>query len=138
MSFGQAITQFWTNYSRFSGRTRRSGYWWATLFLVLASILWWAVDLVVFRGLWPEQLLEQGFGPFSILWIAATFVPALSLGVRRLHDTGKSGWWVLIGLVPIAGAIVLLVFYVTDSQPGENAYGPNPKEAPQMMTGGED
>jgi len=129
MSFGQAVSAFFSNYANFRGRTRRSGYWWAALFLVVASLVLWFVDLQLFSGMWPQELLEQGSGPLSIVFGLAIIIPVLSLGVRRLHDTGRSGWWVLLGLIPVIGSIVLLVFYVQDSQPGENAYGPNPKEA---------
>ena len=135
MSFGQAVGSFFTQYGNFSGRTRRSGYWWVVLFLVIISIVWWFVDLQIFGGIWPQNLLDQGFGPVSIVWILATIVPILSLSVRRLHDTGKSGWWVLLGLIPVAGAIALIIFYATDSQAGDNDYGPNPKEpqSPQAL-----
>ncbi len=129
MSFGQAVSAFFSNYANFRGRTRRSGYWWAALFLVIASLVLWFVDLQLFSGMWPQELLDQGSGPLSIVFGLAIIIPVLSLGVRRLHDTGRSGWWVLLGLIPLIGSIVLLVFYVQDSQPGENAYGPNPKEA---------
>lgn len=127
MSFGQAISAFFSNYANFQGRTRRSGYWWTALFLVLVSIALWFIDLQLFSSVWSQELLEQGAGPLSILFGLAIIVPVISLGVRRLHDTGRSGWWVLLGFVPIVGTIVLFVFYVLDSQPGSNAYGPNPK-----------
>ncbi len=61
------------------------------------------------------------------MWLLATIVPALAVLVRRLHDTGRTGWWALIGLVPLVGGIVLFVFSVLDSQPEENKYGPSPK-----------
>jgi uncharacterized membrane protein YhaH (DUF805 family) len=63
----------------------------------------------------------------GLVWLLATVLPALSVLVRRLHDTGRSGWWVLIGLVPFAGGIVLFIFSVFDTFPGENTYGPSPK-----------
>jgi uncharacterized membrane protein YhaH (DUF805 family) len=62
----------------------------------------------------------------------AVLIPGLAVAVRRLHDTGRSGWWLLIGLVPLIGAIVLIVFMATDGEPGDNAYGPNPKFAPAL------
>lgn len=64
----------------------------------------------------------------ATLYGLAVFLPSLTVGVRRLHDTDRTGWWLLISLVPIIGTIVLLVFLVQDSQPTENQYGPNPKE----------
>ena len=63
------------------------------------------------------------------LWSLAILLPGLAVAIRRLHDIGKSGWFVLLALIPIVGSIILIVFYVKDSEPGENKYGPNPKEA---------
>ena len=126
MKFTESIRAFFSRYTDFQGRTPRSGYWWVVLFLVAVSFVMWAVDMVLFEGIYPQTLLEQGFGPGSILFIAATFIPNLALGFRRLHDTGRSAWWILIGLVPIVGAIVLLVFYLLPSTPGSNQYEQNP------------
>ena len=127
MSFGQAVSSFFSNYANFQGRTQRSGYWWVVLFLVLVSFVLWFVDLQLFAGLWSQDLLDQGSGPLSIVFGLAIIVPVIALGVRRLHDTNRSGWWVLLGFIPIIGSIVLFVFYVLDSTPGDNQYGPNPK-----------
>ena len=69
-----------------------------------------------------------GYGPIYGLYILAILVPALAVAVRRLHDVGKSGWMLLVALIPIAGAIWLLVLMFTDSMPGVNQFGPNPKE----------
>lgn len=126
MKFAESIREFFSRYTDFRGRTPRSGYWWVVLFLVLASFVMWALDMVFFQGIYPQDLLDQGFGPVSLLFIAATLIPNLALGFRRLHDTNRSAWWLLIGLVPFAGAVVLLVFYLLPSTPGENNYGPNP------------
>lgn len=65
----------------------------------------------------------------SGLYTLVVFIPSLALSVRRLHDTGKSGWWMLITLIPLVGPLIMLFFMVKDSQPGTNEYGPNPKEA---------
>jgi uncharacterized membrane protein YhaH (DUF805 family) len=72
---------------------------------------------------------EAGIGLLSGLYTLAVLIPSIAVSVRRLHDTNRSGWWLLISLVPLVGAIVLLVFLVLDSQPGENQYGSNPKAA---------
>ncbi|WP_243398301.1 DUF805 domain-containing protein [Deinococcus koreensis] len=75
--------------------------------------------------------IPSGIGLISlilaVLYALAVFVPSLAVTVRRLHDTGKSGWWYLIGLIPLVGGLVLLVFTVLDSEPGSNRWGPNPK-----------
>ena len=70
----------------------------------------------------------MGMGTLSIIISLALFIPALAVGFRRLHDTDRSAWWLLIGLVPLAGVIVLLVFFCLDGSKGENRFGPNPKE----------
>ncbi len=76
------------------------------------------------------QIVDAVLGTGGVLWAGyslAVFLPGWAVFTRRMHDIGKSGWWWLIGLVPVVGAIVLLVFACTDSQPGDNVYGPNPK-----------
>jgi len=105
------------NYAGFSGRARRKEYWMFVLFNTIFSI----VALIL------DYILETVFIIY-ILYILAILIPALAVLVRRLHDIGKSGWWYFICLVPIIGGIWLLVLLVTDSTPGENQYGPNPKE----------
>lgn len=114
----------WKNYINFQGRARRKAYWMFVLFNIIAAVIVGVIDNVL--GL----TREGGYGPISGLYSLAVFLPGLALAVRRLHDTGHTGWWMLIGLIPIIGWIVLLVFFVTESQPGSNQYGPNPKEAP--------
>ncbi|TJY41720.1 DUF805 domain-containing protein [Cohnella pontilimi] len=69
----------------------------------------------------------------SGLYALAILLPSLAVSVRRLHDTGRSGWWLLIGLIPLIGAIILLVFTCQDSQPGDNRYGPNPRSGDNAM-----
>ncbi len=71
----------------------------------------------------------QAADGLSVLYSLAAFLPGFAVTCRRLHDTGRSGWWFLLVFLPIVGLIVLIVFLCLDSQPGENAYGPNPKEA---------
>ncbi len=116
MDFMTAIKTVTGKYADFSGRARRSEYWFWTLALILAYI--------------AGVILAAVAKPFIFLLVIAylaVLVPSLAVSVRRLHDTGKSGWFVLFGLVPFVGGIVLLVFTVMDSTPGDNQYGPNPK-----------
>jgi len=108
----------WKNYVNFNGRARRQAYWMFVLFNIIAAVLLSIVDGVIGTG-----------GILSGLYSLAVLLPGLALGVRRLHDIGKSGWWLLIGLVPFIGVIILLIFACMDSQPGTNEYGPNPKGA---------
>jgi uncharacterized membrane protein YhaH (DUF805 family) len=116
MNFAQAISSFWSNYANFNGRARRSEYWFAYLF--------WT--LVYLGALIVDAVLGTAF-IIGSLWALATLVPLLAMSVRRLHDTGKSGWYFLMSLIPFAGGIILLVFLVQDSV-GPNPYGPYPKE----------
>ena len=109
-------------YATFEGRARRKEYWYFVLFYVLAIVALAIVDEMI--GTFSE---EAEIGLLSGLFVLATFVPSLAVTVRRLHDTDRSGWWILINLIPIIGAIVLLVFTVLDSQPGANRFGENPK-----------
>ena len=113
----------WKNYVNFQGRARRKAYWMFVLFNIIALVILSLIEGAL--GLSGQN----GYGILTGLYSLAIILPLIALAVRRLHDTGRSGWWLLIGLVPLIGPIVLIVFYVTDSQPGTNEYGPNPKES---------
>lgn len=110
-------------YAVFSGRARRKEYWLFALFNVIISIVLTAVD-----GLIGSFSSDAGIGLISGIYTLAILIPGIAVGVRRLHDTNRSGWWMFISLVPCIGPIILLVFMVQDSQPGVNRFGPNPKE----------
>ncbi|PIF05889.1 MAG: hypothetical protein CSA36_04340 [Draconibacterium sp.] len=109
-------------YVDFSGRARRKEYWMFTLFNIIFVIVAMILDNII--GLTIGAL---PYGAFYILYTLAVLLPGLAVSVRRLHDVGKSGWMILIALIPIIGGIWLLVLMVTDSVVGENQYGPNPK-----------
>lgn len=106
-------------YAVFSGRARRQEYWMFTLFNLIAAIILMIVDFAL--GTYP--LLTAIYG-------LAVLLPGLGVTVRRLHDTGRSGWWILIDLVPFVGFIILIVFLATEGDSQANAHGPNPKAAP--------
>ncbi|MCF8522729.1 MAG: DUF805 domain-containing protein [Pontimonas sp.] len=127
MGFATAVKSFWSNYTNFSGRARRSEYWFIQLFLVLTNLAVAAIDLALMNGDFERFIANGGGGIVGLIWILATIVPAVAVLVRRLHDTSRSGWWALIGLLPIVGGIILLVFTVQDSDSGENTYGASPK-----------
>ena len=112
------------NYATFSGRARRKEYWMFFLFNVLISLGLGVLDVVA--GTYSVEY-ETGF--FSGLYSLLVLIPGIAVGVRRLHDTNRSGWWILISLIPIIGVLVLFVFTCLDSQPGTNRFGANPKEA---------
>ncbi|MET9696455.1 DUF805 domain-containing protein [Streptomyces sp. NPDC006529] len=105
-------------YIDFSGRSRRQEYWMFVLFNMIALIIVAVVDNLL--GTYP--LL---YGIYAL----AVLLPGLGVAVRRLHDTGKSGWWMLIALIPLVGGIWLLVLMASEGNPQPNQYGPNPKLA---------
>ncbi|MGC5021283.1 DUF805 domain-containing protein [Micromonospora sp. DT47] len=126
MSFTAAIRSVLTQYVGFTGRARRSEYWWFALFTVLVGLAAAILDSVLGTTLGSDG----STGVIGIIVNLALLLPTLAVAMRRLHDTDRSGWWLLIGLVPIVGAIVLLVFFVLNSTPGANRFGTNPKERP--------
>ena len=111
-------------YAVFSGRARRKEYWYFFLFNFLITIV-----LLVIDGMTGTLTAEAGIGLLGGIYALAVLIPALAVSVRRLHDTDRIGWWLLIMLIPLIGVIVILVFTVQDSKPGENQYGSNPKGA---------
>ena len=110
-------------YAVFSGRARRAEYW---MFLLFNMIF--AVVAVILDNVLGTAIEDVGYGLFYILYGLAVLIPSLAVAVRRLLDIGKSGGWIFIVLIPIIGSIWLIVLLATDSQPGENQYGPHPKE----------
>lgn len=106
-----------SKYVEFSGRSRRKELWTFVLVNFVISIILSVLD----------SIIGMGIGFIGTLFSLAIILPSIAVGVRRLHDIGKEGWWLLIGLIPVIGWIVLIYFYVQDSEPGANAYGANPK-----------
>ncbi len=111
-------------YVVFNGRARRKEYWYFVLFNMLIGIAVSIIDCIT--GTFNPQV---GAGILGGLYSLAVLLPSIAVSVRRLHDTNRCGWWLFIAFVPIIGAIVLIVFFVSDSNPEENQYGPNPKAA---------
>ena len=109
-------------YVDFSGRARRSEYWMFFLFNMIFGFGALVLDMLL--GSVSEGSM---YGLFYGLFSLAIMIPSLSVTVRRLHDVGKSGWWIFISLITFIGGIWLFILTITDSQPGENAYGPSPK-----------
>ncbi len=109
-------------YACFSGRARRQEYWLFFLFNFIAAFV---VGFI--GGFLASVTGVDAFAFLGAIYNLAVLIPSFAVFCRRMHDTGRSGWWWLIGLIPFVGIIVLLVFCCLDSQPGENKYGPNPK-----------
>jgi uncharacterized membrane protein YhaH (DUF805 family) len=110
-------------YADFNGRARRKEYWMYFLFYIIFCIP--AILLDNLLGLAFDGI---GYGFIYLIYALAMLIPSLAVTVRRLHDTGKSGWMVLISLIPIIGSIWLLVLMLIDGDPGSNEYGPSPKQ----------
>lgn len=111
-------------YATFTGRARRQEFWMYLLSVIIINVALGILTTILGA---IAGFLGTIMGLVSGLFGLAILVPTLAIWMRRLHDTGKSGWWLLIGLIPFVGQIVLIVFAVLDSQPGDNQYGPNPK-----------
>lgn len=117
--FVESYRLFWENYVNFNGRSRRSDYWNVFLWNIIINGVLGLLSLI--------PVVDVAFSGLAGLFAIASFLPMLALSVRRLQDTGKSGLFYLLNLVPIAGWIVLIVFYCQDSDPGNNQYGESPK-----------
>ncbi len=128
-----AYKSVFKKFGQFEGRSRRSEYWFAELANFIIIMSWFLINtiLMVTAALSDMEtlgvILLMTNGPIIFIYYVITFVPFLALSVRRLHDIGKSGWFLLLNLIPLVGGIIIFVFSVTDSQLGPNEYGPNPK-----------
>jgi len=111
-------------YADFGGRAPRAEYWWFVLFVFIGEIIAMLLDSIVGTG-----GIVGNYGIFVLLFVLAVIIPHIAVGIRRLHDTDHSGWWLLIAFIPLVGAIVLLVFFVTSGDSGDNRFGPNPYSA---------
>lgn len=109
-------------YADFNGRARRKEYWMFFLFNIIISIA-----LLIVDGILGTSAVPGAMGLLGAIYLLALLIPGIAVAVRRLHDTGRSGWWILIVLVPFVGGIILIVFLVQDSMPGDNQFGRNPK-----------
>jgi uncharacterized membrane protein YhaH (DUF805 family) len=133
MTFMEAVRSGFSKYITFSGRARRSEFWFWTLFAIIISVVAMLVDGMIFPDLMTAQMTDAGAsfqsqgGPISLVVSLGLLLPGLAMAVRRLHDTDRSGWWLLIGLIPLIGLIVLIVWYVTEGTKGPNRFGADPK-----------
>jgi uncharacterized membrane protein YhaH (DUF805 family) len=117
-----------SNYATFSGRARRSEFWFFVLFNMIFAVLAMGIDNVLGTTIKMGYGVSLPYGYIYLLYALIVFIPGLAVAVRRLHDIGKSGWMYFVILIPIIGAIWLLVLFFTDSQVGSNKWGENPKE----------
>ena len=112
-------------YAKFDGRARRAEYWYFTLFSVLAYLIPYFIS---FLGIAMESQVISWLGMLLLVLVAlGLLIPSLAVCVRRLHDLNKSGWNYFIGLIPLVGGIILLVWFCTEGNRFTNNYGPDPK-----------
>ena len=114
MTFQESIRTCLNKYIDVEGRAARSEYWWFQLFLLIVNAVTMFLDYTL------------GVGLLNLLATLAFLAPNITVGVRRLHDKDRSGWWLLIVLVPIIGILLLLYWFVTRGTPGSNRFGPDP------------
>jgi uncharacterized membrane protein YhaH (DUF805 family) len=124
MTFGEAVRSGFDHYAKFDGRASRPAFWWWVLFVFLVSVAANIIDFAI------------GAPVFTALAGLGLLLPNLSVSIRRLHDTNRSGWWILIWLIPLIGLIVVLVFYLQQGDPGENRFGPPPTTTAATATTG--
>jgi len=115
-------------YAVFGGRSRRKEYWYFVLFSLIVSLVLSAIDALL--GTFSSS---TNVGLLSGIYGLAIIIPSIAVSVRRLHDIDRTGWWVLISLVPVIGTIVLLVFAVLEGTSGQNRFGPNPKASGKVV-----
>jgi uncharacterized membrane protein YhaH (DUF805 family) len=134
IGFGDAIKRFFKKYATFTGRASRGEYWWYALFSAIVTAVLYAIVLAMTLSATTAasasgETPQLGAGYYLVssllsLWGLATLVPGLALTVRRLHDTGRSGWYILLGLIPFVGGIVVLVLLIGTTSPAAEQYGP--------------
>lgn len=118
----EAVSSVFRKYVTFKGRARRSEYWWYILFYAIALIITTRLDRA-----FDFKFQYSHYGPITLIFMLATFLPGLTVSVRRFHDIGKSGWNYLLTLIPLIGDILLIVWFCRDSDKSENEYGISPK-----------
>ena len=124
MNMVEAVTTVLSQYATFSGRAARPEYWWWVLAIFLLSIVTQAIDAAVIAPLLGfAPFGENAWQPLSTVVSLAILVPSIAVGVRRLHDIGRSGWWLLIVLIPVVGWLVVLYWLIRPTQDGQNRYG---------------
>jgi uncharacterized membrane protein YhaH (DUF805 family) len=127
-----ALKAAFQNYATFSGRATRGDYWWYLLAYLLVTICLSVVDSVLFGGASSSHsaggvvAIVYSIGIFGTLWDLANLIPSIAVAARRLHDTGRSGWWQLLVLIPVLGWIALIYFLVQKGTAGENRFGADP------------
>lgn len=128
MTFSQSIKSVFSKYADFSGRATRSEFWYFYLFTFLVGMVYFfaVITTAVTSGVDSSALTVLQIIYYT--YALAIMIPSLAVTVRRLHDTGHSGWWIFLNLLLVIGSIILFIWYITDSDPDTNEYGDNPKQ----------
>lgn len=126
MNFTDAVKYCFQNYVTFSGRARRSQYWFFVLFNLIGSIVFGVIDGALFTSVDHATGVVTNAGVLGTIFSLVIFLPALSVAVRRLHDLEKSGWWVLINFIPLVGWVIFIVWAATKGTVGDNRFGADP------------
>jgi uncharacterized membrane protein YhaH (DUF805 family) len=132
MNFTEAVSKVYRNYATFGGRARRPEYWWWALYMLITGIVVGIIEYNLGLGTGVissgggELSASYNGGPLSGLWSLAHLLPGLAVAVRRLHDTDRSGWWLLVAFIPLIGFILLIVWFATKGTTGPNRFGEEP------------
>lgn len=119
VGFIEAVRNAYRNFANFSGRARRAEYWWWTLFATLVYLGAEAVNLGAYS-------MDGGANPAGLIILLVILFPGIALSVRRLHDTGRSGWWLLVNVLPLIGYLIFLYWMIKRGDQGANEFGPDP------------
>jgi len=130
---GEAMNEFikpYFKYAQFNGRADRKEFWYFFLFYIVVYTLLAIVDGIAFGG--NVSMAQDGFsasssGPLQAIFALGSFIPMLAVTFRRLHDINKTAWWILLGLIPLVGTIILIIWYARKGDPAPNTYGDAPE-----------
>lgn len=128
MTFSQSIKSVFSKYFDFSGRATRSEYWYFYLFNFLVVMVYYIALFATLISGGSDSAGSAFLAVVFLIYSLAIIIPSLAVTVRRLHDTGHSGWWIFLNLLLVIGSIVLFIWFITDSDPDTNEYGDNPKQ----------
>lgn len=120
MDFMTSVKTCFNKYANFKGRARRAELWWFFLFITIVSLVLTAIDMLVLSGTASE------IGLLSTIFSFAILIPSFAVGARRLHDINKSGWWQILGLIPLLGWAIMIYWFATEGNAGDNDFGADP------------
>ncbi len=129
MTFKESVSTCFNKYVTFSGRAQRSELWWFVVFVMAGSAVAGWLDTAIFGQnvmMVGDMSFAYTVGVLGTIFSLATLLPSIAVYVRRPHDLDKSGWWILIGIIPLVGIIILIVWFASKGTEGDNRFGPDP------------